>query len=328
MNLKQKIARLCVLGAATLGFVKNAASDYIWHQFQGNSYALTNYGTWQEAENEAVSAGGHLVTINSNDENNWLASTFDNAYTREGEGVNSQNIAWIGLSRGFNIPWQWASGQMVKYWGYKDPNFDGSDTTIDYMYLQCNNHPSSRKWETNPNYSDYHPRGIIEIGDETQPDYGWYFYNGHKYALIGFNGAWQEAENEAVVRGGHLVTINNAEENNWLKNTFRDFPNLANAWIGMSREAYQDFSWVSGENIDYWNWIYGSNVLDGDGILDYMYLDFDKEKWNSTSDNRAQFNGIMEIIPEPSTLGFLGLGGLAGLLGAGIKKKKEKKLKK
>ena len=62
------------------------------------------------------------------------------------------------------------------------------------------------------------------------PKYIWHENNGHYYALTQTCGNWDEAEAEAVDVGGHLVTINGAPENKWIKETFP--PNYG-LWIGL-----------------------------------------------------------------------------------------------
>ncbi len=46
--------------------------------------------------------------------------------------------------------------------------------------------------------------------------------NGHIYYLLSQN-TWSNAEAEAVSLGGHLATIRNAAENQWVYSTFADF---------------------------------------------------------------------------------------------------------
>jgi hypothetical protein len=47
-------------------------------------------------------------------------------------------------------------------------------------------------------------------------------FNGHTYYLLDTDGTkwWHEAEAEAALLGGHLVTINTAEEDQWVFETF------------------------------------------------------------------------------------------------------------
>lgn len=57
--------------------------------------------------------------------------------------------------------------------------------------------------------------------------------NGHWYRLTSEALSWHEAEAEAVAAGGHLVTINDAAENQWLVATFGG-SGLTEAWTGFT----------------------------------------------------------------------------------------------
>lgn len=66
--------------------------------------------------------------------------------------------------------------------------------------------------------------------------------NGHWYRLTTTAGTWHDAENEAVASGGHLVTINDAAEQQWLVTTF-GIGGQDSAWIGFTDEAVEG-TWV------------------------------------------------------------------------------------
>ncbi|MDB9454684.1 lectin-like protein, partial [Dolichospermum circinale CS-541/06] len=75
------------------------------YQYNGSIYLLTNWGTWQQAQAQAQSLGGNLVTINSQAEQNWLVSTF---------GGNEK--LWIGLTDEVTEgQYKWASGETSTY---------------------------------------------------------------------------------------------------------------------------------------------------------------------------------------------------------------------
>jgi hypothetical protein len=67
---------------------------------------------------------------------------------------------------------------------------------------------------------------------------------------------WDEAEAMAVREGGHLATIRNLNENNWLAQQFS--PPVAGAtapYIGFSDAAVEgQWVWSSGEFVTYTNW--------------------------------------------------------------------------
>src|SRR5213594_3294557 len=76
--------------------------------------------------------------------------------------------------------------------------------------------------------------------------------NGHSYYLLSQN-TLSNAEAEAVGLGGHLATIRNAEENDWVYSTFSGYGGAL--WIGLTdREKVFEFTWVSGEPVSYANW--------------------------------------------------------------------------
>lgn len=79
-------------------------------------------------------------------------------------------------------------------------------------------------------------------------------YNGHWYAIVssGTNGSWINAENNAIALGGHLVTINDAAEETWLRSVFGD---SLRYWIGFNDATTEGiWVWSSGEPVTYTNW--------------------------------------------------------------------------
>jgi len=74
-----------------------------------------------------------------------------------------------------------------------------------------------------------------------------------RYALIPFALPWHGAEEYAVSNGGHLVVINDKEENDWL---VRAFGGDTEYWTGLTDEA-EEAKWtaVNGEEVKYFNWM-------------------------------------------------------------------------
>jgi len=93
---------------------------------------------------------------------------------------------------------------------------------------------------------------------------GWIFNSTttHFYKVITGCTGWHDCEDEAMSFGGHLVTINNATENNWLVSTFG---NSEYFWIGYSDENSEgNWYWISGETPTYTNWNTGEPSNSGD----------------------------------------------------------------
>jgi len=143
---------------------------------------------------------------------------------------------------------------------------------------------------------------------------------GNWYDVVssGANGSWQNAENNAIALGGHLVTTNNAAEEIWLRTNF----GTQRFWIGFNDVASEgNFVWSSGEAVTYTNWG-GGEPNNAGGIEDFAVMNWNQSTahWNDWSHLRPDFNtfgpfnGIAEYarVPEPTTLLLLGLG-LAGL---------------
>jgi hypothetical protein len=90
------------------------------------------------------------------------------------------------------------------------------------------------------------------------------YYRGiDKGGRIGLQPTVWDAEALAVSLGGHLVTINGPEEQEWLLTSFGtvatdDSDNLVeNFWIGLNDlEIEGDFRWFSGDPVTYVNWAF------------------------------------------------------------------------
>jgi hypothetical protein len=93
-------------------------ADWTVNPLNGHLYKLIDCGTWSDCENAAVAEGAHLVTINSQDEQDWLVQTF-----------GGSTLYWIGFTdEATEGNWQWISGEQVSYtnWADGEPNNDWS----------------------------------------------------------------------------------------------------------------------------------------------------------------------------------------------------------
>lgn len=151
-------------------------------------------------------------------------------------------------------------------------------------------------------------------------------FRGNTYLLLE-NATWTESEQEAISLGGHLVTVNDAAENEWLRQTFIVDPGRTiGLWLGLTDQDVEGtFVWTSGEPFVYENWFPGepNNFPFNDPINGEDYgMMFGSGFWNDTDDlgqDQAPLHGVVEIgsgvVPEPAT-GPLTLCGLLLLAGA------------
>ncbi len=85
-------------------------------------------------------------------------------------------------------------------------------------------------------------------------------FNGHTYQFIDEEMTWEEARQACIDRGGHLVTVTSADEEEYLKGLYLHVNgDDKGGWIGAySDGAYggdkNDWCWVTGEKWNYTNW--------------------------------------------------------------------------
>ena len=138
-------------------------------------------------------------------------------------------------------------------------------------------------------------------------------HNGHTYYLLS-NSTWTQAEAEAVQMGGHLVTINDADEQAWLFNTFSNGGNRF-LWTGLNDVAnVGQYVWTSGEPATFMN--FNPGEPNNPGVEDYVASTLPDGKWNNLAnvyqeDSGYLMYGVVEVVPEPASLSLLALGGLA-----------------
>lgn len=112
--------------------------------------------------------------------------------------------------------------------------------------------------------------------------------NGHHYRLTE-GMSWLDAEAQAVDWGGHLVTINDPEEELWLREQFYPPDLRAGFWIGFNDiEIEGNWVWSSGEMPGYENWCPGEpNDLNGEDAANmegYPYDNPTQYCWNDNQD--------------------------------------------
>ncbi|HWA83755.1 MAG TPA: lectin-like protein [Fimbriimonadaceae bacterium] len=156
-------------------------------------------------------------------------------------------------------------------------------------------------------------------------------YNGHTYDLLS-NSNWTDAENFAVSIGGHLATISDASENQFVFNAFSTYDGIdRDLWIGLNDAAHEGtFVWTSGEVTSYFAWSPGQPD-NSNGNEDYVHIQSHAfpnyaGRWNdlanSTSTAYSPLFGVVELnsVPEPGSFLTLGLGAI-GVTFLGLSRK-------
>ena len=125
-------------------------------------------------------------------------------------------------------------------------------------------------------------------------------YGGHQYLMTDAAMSWTAAEVYAQSMGGHLVTIDDAAEQEWVAQNF----SLAWIWTGFTDQAEENhWMWSSGAASGYTNWASGHpNIENTDYRYAYMKPD---GKWYTGGDSWS-FCGLIEI--EGAASGVKGFG--------------------
>ncbi|MBL9149961.1 MAG: hypothetical protein JNM94_14830 [Phycisphaerae bacterium] len=118
----------------------------------GNSYYLLSDSVWQVAEDAAVLLGGHLATVTSFDENEWIRTTLANFN-------GTPRFVWIGLNdKAVPGTFVWTSGLPVTYlnWAPGEPNNTGGiEDAVDLS-------PTTGTWNDYPS-SQATSFGVVEV---------------------------------------------------------------------------------------------------------------------------------------------------------------------
>ncbi len=255
----------------------------------GHYYQLVNNTgiTWTDAKTAAeafVFSGlnGHLATITSQSENNFVAGLSQNDFR-----------AWIGLSDVTTEGnYEWITDEPFSYsnWAHNEP-YGGYENYIEFF-------ASNDKWNDNLNYNGLITGYIVEysspdINPVQNPQ------NGHYYKLVSDPGIqWTDAKTaaEAITHNGtsgHLVTITSQNENAFVAGLSSDD---FNPWIGLSKANSEGvYKWVTGEPLNYTNWILDITPNDN---RDYVILYESQDKWSDAYNNYYHITSyIVEFTP-------------------------------
>jgi hypothetical protein len=128
---------------------------------------------------------------------------------------------------------------------------------------------------------------------------------GHDYLFVEDGMSWADAEAYAVSLGGHLVTVNDAAENDWLIATLG-----TEYYIGMNDRAIEGtWVWASGEPVTFTGWFDGEpNDYQGQDAA--VIWNKPPVGWDDVSDSWNQF--VVEVVPIPTLTSFTPASGPVG----------------
>lgn len=258
--------------------------------------------TWQEASEYCAARGGRLLTIESQEEMDFIVSKLVNA---------KSNCYWIGLYYdGETGVWRCEDGTEAQYfnWASNEPNNDSNGSGEGYVHLFGKRYTGGKgikeigQWNDVGNEGAGYANRFYELENfglvcEWDPKpavpaslipEGAAAFNGHYYKIYQQNGNWEDARAYCESLGGHLATITSAEEDAFLYGLKQEL-GYGNVYFGLFRsDEDQAWYWVNGEGISYTNWHKGEPNKEG-GTEKYgmYYSGFADNTWNDGNFGRG-----------------------------------------
>ena len=136
---------------------------------------------------------------------------------------------------------------------------------------------------------------------------GDYYYMGtvgsHKYYMSYNQERWIDADKIAKEIGGYLVVVDDAQENQWLRDNVDQDYRWESFWIGYDdADVEGDFVWANGSDSTYENWNNGEP--NNAGNEDYTEL-LNNGKWNDLPNHHrrfiVEFSGTISSLPTQLT---------------------------
>lgn len=133
---------------------------------------------------------------------------------------------------------------------------------------------------------------------------------GRQYLLL-HNADWTQAEQWARSMGGHLATVRDQAEQDWIYGTFGSYGGFSKLlWIGLNDRAREEkFVWFAGDATLFTHWASGEPNGSGSENFVAMYYPGHSQqaRWNDWSDRLTDpigipFHGVVELVPGASAL--------------------------
>ncbi|XP_041804547.1 macrophage mannose receptor 1-like [Chelmon rostratus] len=218
--------------------------------------AVTKNLTWEEAKKHCEGDKASLASLR----NEWT-----HAYV-ELLAMKLKAPAWIGLNKQqTNGYFRYIDGWhlQITSWAEDEPSRERPCVYVDvdgtWRTAFCNQTMNSVCIQTTdvpPTESTKFP-GICpeETREEYHQSYSWIPFKGHCYLFVTDEIEWPDAASSCVRHGGMLASIEDPEEQTFIKNSLEIFQDYVSSfWIGLYRTHKGTWRWLDKTVMDYTNW--------------------------------------------------------------------------
>ena len=260
------------------GISPTAAGNYNGHRYEYYDQTMT----WNQAYKFCEKKGGHLVTVTSKEENDFLVGLLENQPTD----------VWTG-GRTFDAQtWFWITCEPFDFQNWNENQPDYYNNEEDSLEIYVVNGPIGT-WNDLPQGNNTYCGFICEYENIDATKYTPVYkenYNGHEYWFFEDAVDWQTAKKICEGKGGYLAIPNGADENAFILSGVQK-TSKEEAWLGITDIA-QEGVWknVKGSSISYSNWETDepSGYL---GIEDYVEM-YPSGKWNDLRGFGASYRSV------------------------------------
>ena len=283
--MKRLFALLAALPLLSLTSQAAVVAGPVINPANGHSYYVISQNTWTNAQLEAQSMKGNLATINDTNEHNWVVSQFNTPTNARALWIGFRDLTGTG-------DYTWVDGSPVTFtnWYPGEPNNKLADR---FTYILRANAFPTAQWNNIGNFNNdagvpnggQPIYGLVEVENDPRVIAGPIANpaNGHAYYLLS-PGTWTNAQAKAEALNGHLVTINDEAEQNWIASVFNNLDAPRPLWIGLrDPNGTGNFSWVDGTPVNYTKWYPGEPNNVGPDRYAYMLRAnaFPAAQWNN-----------------------------------------------
>lgn len=256
---------------------KKIYNDYVpadVFEYNGNIYAIYDeIIDWETAKDFCEKSGGHLVTINDAEENSVITEHAKQANTKK---------YWIGLNDIENEGvFVWTDGDNSQYRNFNTGQPDNSEHLEHYVEITATGgYWEYGSWNDNKIYTTY-TGFILEVEKEDLELSSKKVFNSNLYEFNSISLPYSVAKYYASLKGGHLVSINSDDENNFVADNALN----NSVWLGIEK-VNGVFKLTTGEKLKYQNW--NDNEPDNqNGVENYAVIDKASKEWLDSSNANA-----------------------------------------